>query len=473
MSTRWRGGLRRRAAVAFAVGAVLVALVIAGSSYLLARSYLIHQREASAQRQAFADASFVRERLLARGRPQDVVADVVPRTGARALLNVDGAWYGTDLSDASGDLPPAVTDATARGEAMLAWWRGPEGPLIVVGAPLPAVDATFYEVSTVTELDRTLRLLRRVLVLVALVTAVAAAAVGRAVAKRVLQPLDDVAAAAAGIAAGRLDTRLARTDDPDLIAIVAAFNTMADAVSARLEREARFTADVSHELRSPLTTLVAGVDLLDRRRDELPERSRQALDLVRGELDRFRRTLDDLLDLARLDAERDRGVAVHAVDTDLATLVEEVVSRLPCAAPPVQVDRGSRPRVRVDRRHLERVVVNLLENAQRYGGGVAEVSVVAVGGWAELRVDDAGPGVEPDDRERIFSRFARGAASRGSTAGTGLGLSLVRETATRYGGTTWCEASPQGGARFVVRLPLGPADDAVGDIEDDEGEVTA
>ncbi|MFN8077285.1 MAG: HAMP domain-containing sensor histidine kinase [Kineosporiaceae bacterium] len=447
-----RPGLRWRAALAFGAGAVIVAAVLAASTYLLSRSYLVHQREASALRQAFADASFVRDRLVARAAPRDVVADVVPRTGARALLEVDGAWYGTDLTDASGDLPPEATAATASGRAMLAWWRGPDGPLVVVGTPLPEAGARYYEVSAVTELDRTLRQLRRVLAVGAVLTAAAAAAVGRIVARRVLQPLDDVAAAAAGIAAGRLDTRLARTDDPDLIAIVAAFNTMADAVSARLQREARFTADVSHELRSPLTTLVAGVDLLERRREELPERSRKALDLVRAELDRFRRTLDDLLALARLDAERDQGATPHTVPTDLATLVGHVLDRAP-SRPAVGVVGSSRPTVLVDRRHLERVVENLLENADRYGGGATAVEVEDVGGWAELRVDDAGPGVAETERERIFSRFARGPASRGSTAGTGLGLSLVREAVEQHGGTTWCTDSPGGGARFVVRLP--------------------
>jgi signal transduction histidine kinase len=105
---------------------------------------------------------------------------------------------------------------------------------------------------------------------------------------------------------------------------------------------------------------------------------------------------------------------------------------------------------------LRRALLNLFDNADLHGGGLTAVEVLAWGGSARVLVDDRGEGVPPEERERIFERFAR-AGSRGSRTGTGLGLSLVAETARTHGGAAWCEASPGGGARFVLSLPLAGA----------------
>ncbi len=96
---------------------------------------------------------------------------------------------------------------------------------------------------------------------------------------------------------------------------------------------------------------------------------------------------------------------------------------------------------------------NLFENADRHGSGLVAVEVSRTGGDVIVAVDDAGPGIAPEDRERIFDRFATGTKGRGSSSGTGLGLALVAETANVHKGAVWCVTSPQGGARFVVRLP--------------------
>jgi signal transduction histidine kinase len=111
--------------------------------------------------------------------------------------------------------------------------------------------------------------------------------------------------------------------------------------------------------------------------------------------------------------------------------------------------------VRVDKQQLGRALVNLYDNADRHAGGVRAVTVERLRDRVRIDVDDHGDGVPEADRERIFERFVR-AGSRGSLPGSGLGLSIVAETAVSLGGRVWCEDAPGGGARFIVELPVAP-----------------
>jgi signal transduction histidine kinase len=115
--------------------------------------------------------------------------------------------------------------------------------------------------------------------------------------------------------------------------------------------------------------------------------------------------------------------------------------------------------VSVDKRRIERVVANLVENASVYAGGVTRLAVEATGDTVRLIVEDAGPGVPAEGRERIFERFFRGSAAgrRGAGDGTGLGLALVAEHVHLHGGRVWVEDRSGGGSRFVVELPIRPA----------------
>ena len=141
-------------------------------------------------------------------------------------------------------------------------------------------DTGYFEAFPLAETTSTLTAILTALLLGALGTVVLATLFGLATSRRLLRPLSQVADAAADIASGGLDTRLATESDPDLDRLAGSFNDMADAVQARIEREARFASDVSHELRSPITALTAAVEVLDGRRDDIPERTQQALDVV-------------------------------------------------------------------------------------------------------------------------------------------------------------------------------------------------
>ncbi|WNV76840.1 HAMP domain-containing sensor histidine kinase [Geodermatophilus sp. DSM 44513] len=422
------------------------------TTFVLARNHLLDQREASLTRQAFADANVLRGSLATAGvEIGDALSQLVPEGGSDVVVRSGDSWYSTSLDVGARDVPPDLREAVAAGNAARVRTESAEGPHLVVGVAVRGADLEFYEVTELVELESELRTLATVLAVSALAATVAGAAFGAWASGRAVQPLDQVTAAATDIAGGDLARRLPPTEDADLVAIVGSFNSMVDALAARIDRDARFVGDVSHELRSPLTTLVTSVELLAARRDELSPRSRQALTLVEGELARFRRTLDDLLELARMDSAQG---AEPPPPVSLSALVREVITGSGRSASLLQADDDGRTIVRADKGRLERAVRNLLDNADRHAGGACAVRVERQDGSAVLSVEDAGPGVPLADRERVFDRFARGPrAARGSLPGAGLGLAIVAETATRAGGTTWCSASPWGGARFCLSLP--------------------
>ncbi len=266
--------------------------------------------------------------------------------------------------------------------------------------------------------------------------------------RRLLEPLQRMTRTAARIASGELGTRLPDTDDPDLAPTVDAFNTMVDSLQRRIDRERRLVGDVSHELRTPLTTLTTSVGVMSRYEDELPQRSRQALVLVRAELEHLRRLLDDLLALARAEARMHRADAEPLSVRDLLT---HTLNDL--RYPPDLLTISAEATVTGRKLELERALVNLLENADRHGGGVMGVGVDRRGAQVVITVDDYGPGVAPEDRQRIFERFVTVRRGRRTVSGTGIGLALVAETVAAHGGTVECTDRPGGGARFLVRLP--------------------
>jgi two-component system, OmpR family, sensor histidine kinase MtrB len=224
---------------------------------------------------------------------------------------------------------------------------------------------------------------------------------------------------------------------------------MVDALARRIERDARFASDVSHELRSPLTTLAAAAEVLHARRHELSPATRESVELLHGDVERFQRMVLDLLEISKFDAG-----AQELVLQDVR--LPELARRAAGVRVPVTADqRAAETVIRADRRRLERVVANLVENAEVHGRGLAGLHVHRGNGVIRLLVEDAGPGVPAGFRERVFERFARGPANgnpRGD--GAGLGLALVAEQVRLHGGRVWVEDRQGGGARFVVELPV-------------------
>ena len=483
-STRYRTllsgglGLRARVTAAFAIGAFALSTIMAGVTYFTARQNFLNERQSTAQHQAFANASLIETSLRSPGtQVYELIASVDSVPGSRSVLRANGQWYATSFSVGQNSIPATERNLVLSGTAASQVFSLDGTPQVVIGIPLPAVHAVYFEVFSLDELVDTLRGLAFALAAAALVTTLAGAAVGRWASSRALRPLAGVTEAAVAIAGGRLDTRVDAGGDADLQELAAAFNRMTANVQERIEREARFTSDVSHELRSPLTTLSATVSVLDSHRHELSPRAQSALDLLDGDVHRFTRMVDDLLEISRVDA----GSAELSLDeVDPAELVRRAVgATVPVGgdgtrASPIPVELGPGVeglRLRVDKRRFERVMANLVENASLYAGGVSRVVVErppgdrpngsgALGPATSIRVvvEDRGPGIPAAERELLFERFYRGSRSgqRAANTGTGLGLSLVAEHVRLHGGRVSVEDNPGRGSRFVVELPLQP-----------------
>ncbi len=448
-------GLRLRIAATFAIGGLLLASAFAVTTYALSDRYLVGQRERTAERQAFLNARALRDEL--RGTGSDVrtaLAALEIPTGSSSVVHRDGSWFGTSVAIGRDSAPPSLRRLVATGTAGHQRIVTPSGPALVTGVPLPSVGAEYYEIVILRELQSTLAVIRNTLLGAAIATTLAAALLGFWAGRRVLRPLREMSGAASAIAGGELSRRLELHRDPDLDPLSLSFNRMVDALQVRIERDTRFASDVSHELRSPLTTLRASAELLDARSVGLDDSIRAPLDLLVAEVRRFERLVTELLELARSDAGVDR---VHLEPVQLADLVLHAVavSGVPDVVVEIDPQLGGDSFV-TDKRRLNQVVVNLLENARSHGGGVIDVAVRSDGVCSRIEVRDEGEGVAESDRMQIFERFYRGAAAgrRGLGSGTGLGLALVAEHVRVLSGRVWVEDVPGArGARFVVELP--------------------
>ncbi|MEU4793913.1 HAMP domain-containing sensor histidine kinase [Micromonospora tulbaghiae] len=443
-----RPGLRARVTAAFAVGALLLSTLMALFSYDLTRRSLLDERERTAVRAAYYDAAVVRSGLDT-GTP-DVVAvlrSLDTGSARRPLLHLPDGWYARTADVGASSVPVELQRMVADGKPAVQRIRLDGQPALLVGVPLPGA-LGYYELTSLREVEETFQVVGLALIAVAIMVAGAGAALGWYATRHSLRPLTAVADAAERIAAGDFATRLDPTTDPDLTRLSSSFNEMVDKLVHRIERDRRFAADVSHELRSPLQTLAAAASVLNRRREHQDQRTATAAGLVADEVTRFQRLVDDLIQLARTEQP------AHRETVDVVELARATCRQRSLPESLVTVD-GDTPRLWwVDRRRFAQTLLNLVENAERYGGGPVAIRLGGRDGVGVLEVDDDGPGVPPGDREIIFDRFVRGRAAhdRAGTDGTGLGLALVAQHAAAHGGTAAVrDRGP--GACFRVELP--------------------
>jgi signal transduction histidine kinase len=450
--------LRTRVTLFFAFIALLAGIVLIGVTYGFARNNLINERTTTAKTQAFKNANDVRDVMT--NDPVEI-GDFIEndlRTeadGFAVLASSQEDEVRSDLTHPLTEFPRRLVDTVWAGRSAVEFASINGDEFITVGVAIAEHDTGYFEAFPLRSTENTLTSILTALTLGAAGTLLLATLFGLATSRRLLRPLSQVADAAEDIASGGLDTRLAPESDPDLDRLAGSFNEMADAVQTRIEREARFASDVSHELRSPITALAAAVEVLDARRDDIPERTQQALDIVVSQIRRFDDMVMDLLELSRLDAG---SHDLNVERLDIVELTGRIAARYNAADVPIDVARRVGREVSIDKVRYERILGNLLDNAHNHGDGPTRIELFQVEpNRLRLAVEDNGPGVAQGERGRIFERFARGSAAR-SRVGTGLGLALVAEHSAAMGGRAWVEDCVGGGARFVVELPteVGP-----------------
>lgn len=457
-STRLRLGIRLRMAIFFGLAAFAAAVTLGLATYLSTRAYLLDQRIDVAKRQAFNNAQLVRT-VLATSRDDvaSLVTNLRTERDGYAVLHIAATeddsefFYAQEpLRFTQSNLPGELVSQTISGNTGRQRFTFDGLPYESVGVAIPAIGVHYFEAFPLTQVTSTLATIQTTLMVSVIIITIFGGLLGFTMSRSVLRPLRRVSVAANDIATGGLDTRLESEGDPDLDQLVRSFNDMADSVQSRIEREERFASDVSHELRSPITALTTAVEVLERRSAEFSERNQEAISVLAIQVRRFDRTVLDLLELARLDAG---SSASHVEEIDLLDTVRRVMARYGFQHIPVDAI-GEDWVIQADRRRIERILTNLLQNALDHAGGATQVTLAHENDDMELVVVDAGPGVAASERERIFERFARGTAGR-SSAGSGLGLAIVQEHARALSGRIWVENGADGGARFILRFPRG------------------
>jgi signal transduction histidine kinase len=461
-------GLRRRILLTITLGSIALSAFLAVTTYGLTQNNLVAQAETAAIRTSLRNAQSVAENLRTNPPTAEPAQSSLTNIGVqRFLIRYKDSWSGGVPPYVDSALPPdMVQSVLTRGEPSKQIVSVGDELNVLVGWEVPGIGG-YFQFTSLNDQVSTLDNVRIALVLASAISTGLGVLLGIFSARRAVRPLSTAAQAASAIAGGRLDTRFETTEDPDLGVLTDSFNDMAEALQLRVERDARFASDVSHELRSPLMTLSASVEVMEARRDDMPERAQSALDLLSSDVLRFQGLVEDLLEISRFDAG---AIRLHMEELLAAEFVRQAVAV--SAAPNLTLhvsERSEMALIRGDKRRLARVVANLIDNAIAYGGGEPEISIEIVEPESEpmehirIAVVDSGAGVPVEERDLIFERFARGggAGRRTGSEGAGLGLSLVDEHVKMHGGRVWVEDRLDGepGARFVIELMATELDD--------------
>lgn len=457
-SGRLRGaGLRRRLIFAF----VLVAAVSAGSlavaSYLLVRQARLDGSLSTSSVEARQDLN-----LAAAIKERDAAGFIqaYERRGTHAVLIFPQDHRVVSDLQVNPPMPAALQSLVRQGQLGYQRMSVSQQPYLVVAGRVPNSAAQLYLFFPEQSIARNLTQLRNALAVAWLGVLLVAALIGRALAKRTLEPVARASEAARRIAGGRLDTRLRASGADEFGAWAAAFNEMADALQAQIvalsaaqARELRFTANVAHELRTPLTALVAAASLLKQQVSQLPEIARRPVELLIADVGRLKTLVSELMEISRLDAGSE-PVQLRLVDA--GSIVTALISA-----------RGWQDRVTVvgeplmltsDPRRVERILTNLIGNAIEHTSGAVVVHVAIDGAEACVEVTDAGPGIPPEHVPHVFERFYKADSARAG-GGSGLGLAIALENARLLGGNISVRSQVEGGSVFRLTLPMEPSGD--------------
>jgi len=454
---RRRGtSFRARLTLAF----VLVTAVSAGS--LAVASFLLVQkdrfdslRERSIDKTRLALA--IAEERLSDPPTSEQVEDLMLTLRRRAGIEAMAVTSQDEISVSSealsgAEVPEEVLDASVDDGLQMITTNVAGHSYLVFHPTEPDEPTIFFLFSTENLLAQMSRF-AGVLWRVWLVVVVAAAILGQFIARRTLKPVARAGETASALAEGRLEARIPTGRRDEFGSWAESFNRMAAALQEKIhqleeiaERERRFTSDVAHELRTPLSALVTSVAMLAEAKEQMGPDARWAAERLAMQVKRLRRLIEELLEISRLDAGRE---AVNLTRTSLNDMITRLIAHHGWRS---QIDIDADDAViRTDLRRMDRIVGNLVSNAIEHGGGTAKVVARAGPDEMVIEVHDRGPGIPPEELSRIFNRFYKSDPARGG--GSGLGLAIALENALLLGGDLTVAASEHGSV-FRARFPL-------------------
>ncbi|HLL68723.1 MAG TPA: HAMP domain-containing sensor histidine kinase [Micromonosporaceae bacterium] len=449
------GRFRRRLTVAFVLVAGVSAAALAVGSYLMVRQARLDDSLQRAADDARYQLVVARQFLpLDEERGGSLLASF-ESSGRHVVLRTADA---TTASNESFHPSPGPRLRAAVAAGQLGYERPPgRRALLLVGGRIPGSTAELYLVHVEDRIHADLVQLRVALLAGWVAVALFAAGVGHRLARRTLDPVDRASRAARAVAEGLLATRLPVQGRDEFGAWAASFNQMAEALQAKITalsaaqaRERRFTADVAHELRTPVTALVAEASLLGEQVAQLPPETRRLAELLVTDVVRLRRLLEELMEISRLDAGQEAVVVQPVELTPLLRALLDArgwLDRVGVTGDPVVLQ--------TDPRRLERVLSNLIANAVEHGGGRVSVAVGRVGPGVVISVSDDGPGIPAEHLPHLFDRFYKIDASR-SGRGSGLGLAIARENARLLGAGLEVFSEVGAGTTYRVEVPPFP-----------------
>jgi signal transduction histidine kinase len=391
--------------------------------------------------------------------------DPIPVTGNQLVQVVDARGRVVSASG-SGDrltallLPREVRTAAGGTPVVVPGSRnGSSQPLRVVAVRARAAGSTAPPDTVIVaqefaDIEHSQRILGTTLLITYPLLLVVLAGIAWRVMGAALQPVEALRSAAHRISGSGQDERLPVPASRDEIhALALTLNSMLDRLAAGRERQRSFVADAAHELRSPLASMQAQLDVSQHLGEDV--RDPEIAEDLRAEVSRMATLVEDLLALARLDA--DPAQAPEPERVEVAALVDEVVATRRRRRVPVEVDPDAlRLVVLVRPDEVCRALGNLVDNAVRHAGSAVQVTARAEATEVVVEVSDDGHGIAEADRERVFERFTRLDEARDRDAGgSGLGLAIAHELVARNGGGIALATSPAGGLSAQVRLPRG------------------
>ena len=437
--------------MAFGLLSLIIAGAVSGATYSVARWYLLNQREDSAITRAVLASRSVDASLAADLAPVTALEQVPSVGTSQPMIQVQGVWYTSGVTVPPASLPASLLSTAAKdGGSQQRTTIGDEEYLLVA---IQLGTSVYVEVFPLRDLDLVLTIGGWLLVIQTLFAGIIGVFVGRYTFARIIRPLLRLGAGARRIASGEFSTRIQLMRDPDLDPIAASFNGMAESVQSRIKREQRFSANVSHELRSPLTAVVGTAELLERNLDDLPEREQRLIGTLHTQTARMSQMLLDLLEISRIG--NDDPLLKESVSVTTLCLDAVHVRGLPEDL--IHIEDEGDHLVTTDTRRFERIVGNLIDNANRHGGGVTAIRIARISHsdpeHIVVAVEDAGPGIPVDEVPKLFEPFTRGEDAK-ETSGAGLGLAIAIEQAHLLDVELRVESVDPHGARFVMEIPV-------------------